>query len=193
MMSFLLCVLLFLAPVKMEHGQFNIVKDGRKIGTEEFTIGMRGTKYVIDGKATIGDATLSSKMELDEKLVPLSYEVANQDGKLEVAVASPVSELKTLVGGQSSSTDFRFPEGGIILDNNLFHHYLILVYRAQMGQKDFSVFVPQDMRVGTAAVRSTGPRNYDIEVGDIKMQATTDAAGSVIRLAVPSANVVVER
>ena len=49
------------------------------------------------------------------------------------------------------------------------------------------------MRVGTATVRSTGPRMYDLQVGDVKMQATTDADGSLIKLTVPGANVVVER
>ena len=49
------------------------------------------------------------------------------------------------------------------------------------------------MSIGTATVRSTGPRTYDLEVGDVKMQATTDADGSLIKLTVPSANVVVER
>ena len=49
------------------------------------------------------------------------------------------------------------------------------------------------MSVGMATVRKTGPRTYDIAVGDIKMQATTDADGSLIKLTVPAANVVVER
>jgi hypothetical protein len=192
-MSVLLSFLLLLAPIKIEHGRFNIVKDGRKIGTDEFTIVMRGSNYLIDGKATIGDVTLASKMELDSKLETVAYEVSNQQGRIRIKVASPVSELQTVVGGENSSTDFRFPEGGVILDNNFFHHYLVLLYRAQMGQTKFAVFVPQDMSVGSAEIRSTGPQTYDIEVGDVKMQATTAADGSLIKLTVPGANVVVER
>jgi hypothetical protein len=192
-MSVLLSFLLLLAPIKIEHGQFNILKDGRKIGTDEFTIVMRGSNYLIDGKATIGDVILASKMELDNKLQTVAYEVSNQQGRIRIKVASPVSELQTVVGDQNSNTDFRFPESGVILDNNFFHHYLVLLYRAQMGQTKFAVFVPQDMSVGSAEVRSTGPRTYDIEVGDVKMQATTAADGSLIKLFVPGANVVVER
>jgi hypothetical protein len=192
-MSVLLSFLLLLAPIKIEHGRFNIVKDGRRIGTDEFTIVMRGSNYLIDGKATIGDVTLASKMELDSKLETVTYEVSNQQGRIRIKVASPVSEIETLVGGETSTTDFRFPESGVILDNNFFHQYLVLLYRAQMGQTKFSVFVPQDMSVGSAEIRSTGPRTYDLEVGDIKMQATTAPDGSLIKLTVPSANVVVER
>jgi len=192
-MSVLLSFLLLFAPVKIEHGRFNIVKDGRKIGVEEFTIVMRGPDYLIDGKATIGDVTISSKMELNNKLELVSYEVANQEGLIRVKVASPLSELQTVSRGESSSTDFRFPDGGVILDNNFFHHYLVLLYRAQMGQTNFSVFVPQDMSVGAAMAQSTGPRTYDLMIGDVKMQATTAADGSLTKLTVPSANVVVER
>jgi hypothetical protein len=131
--------------------------------------------------------------QLDEKLIPVSYEVSNPEGKIRVNVQAPISEVQTVVGGQTSSADFRFPEGGVILDNNFFHHYLVLLYRAQSGQNNFGVFVPQDMSVGSAQIRSTGARTYDLEIGDVRMQATTDAEGSLIKLTVPSANVVVER
>ena len=112
---------------------------------------------------------------------------------MRVKIESPISELQTVVGGETASADFRFPDGGVILDNNFFHHYLVLLYRAQAGQNNFSVFVPQDKSIGTATVRSTGPRAYDIDVGDVKMKATMDAEGKLIKLTVPAANVVVER
>ena len=192
-MSFLLSILLLLAPVKAEHARFNISKDGRKIGTEEFTIAKKGSNYTLEGKATIGDVAISSNMELDEKLVPISYEVANQAGKIRITVAQPTSQIQTVVGKDTSSTDFRFPAGAAILDNNLFHHYVILLYRAQMGETNIPVVVPLDMSIASAVVRSTGPRSYELQVGDIKMQANTDADGSLVKLTIPGANVVVER
>jgi hypothetical protein len=193
-MSVLLSLVLLLAPVKAEHGQFNIMKDGKKIGAEEFTLSKTGSGYSLEGKTTIGDLTITSQMELDDKLAPASYTVSSKEGTIRVKVASPISELQTAVNGHASaSADFRFPDGGVILDNNFFHHYLILLYRVHTGLNTFPVFVPQDMRVGSATVRSTGPRTYDLEVGDVKLQGTTDADGRLIRLTVPSANVVVER
>jgi hypothetical protein len=193
MTSLVLILLLLFAPIKAEQGRFNIVKDGKRVGTEEFAITQKGSHYVVDGKATIGDLVISSKMEVDENLVPIFYEVSNREGKIRVNIMPPVSELQTVVGGETSSVDFRFPDGGVILDNNFFHHYLILLYRAQTGQTNFGVFVPQDMRVGSAIVRNTGPRAYDLEIGDVKMQATTNADGGLIKLSVPAANVVIER
>jgi hypothetical protein len=192
-MNVLLSLLLLLAPVKIEHGRFTITKDGKKIGTDDFTVARRGSNYVIDGKVTIGDLTISSEMELDEKLAVVSYEASSREGAIRVKVASPVSELQTVLGKDTSSADFRFPNGGVILDNNFFHHYLILLYRVQAGQNNFSVFVPQNMSIGDGTVRSTGPGTYDLEVGDVKMQATTAADGSLVKLTVPAAKVVVER
>ena len=192
-MNVFLSLLLLLAPVKIEQGRFNIIKDGRKIGTEEFTVAKRESNYSISGRTTIGDLTITSKMELNDKLIPISYEASSSEGTIRVKVGNPLSELETVVGRETSSADFRFPEAGVILDNNFFHHYLVLMYRVQSGQTNFQVFVPQDTRVGTASVRPTGPRSYSLEVGDVKMQATTDADGSLLKLSVPGANVVVER
>jgi hypothetical protein len=49
------------------------------------------------------------------------------------------------------------------------------------------------MRVGSATVRNTGPLAYDLEIGDVKMQATTNADGALTKLTAPAANVVIER
>jgi hypothetical protein len=185
--------MLLLAPLKAEHGQFNIMQDGKKIGTEEFTLSKAGTGYSLEGKTTIGDMTMSSQMELNDKLVPISYTASSKEGTIRVKVMSPISELQTVVNGETSSADFRFPEGGVILDNNFFHHYLILLYRVQAGLNTFPVFVPHDTSVGSATIRSTGPHTFDLEVGNVTLQATTDADGSLIKLTVPSAKVVVER
>jgi len=193
-MTFFLSLLLLAAPaIKTEHGRFNIVKDGRSIGTDEFTVSRHESNYVLESKTTIGDQTMTSRLEVTEKLVPVSYELKTSGGTTRVNIMSPLSELQTVVNGKTETANFRFPENGAILDNNLFDHYLILMYRVQNGQTDFPIFVPQDRRLGNATVHSSGPRTYDLAIGDVKMQATVDADGALRKLAVPAANVVVER
>src|SRR5262249_17528027 len=128
-----LLLVLLPAPVKVEHGRFNVVKEGRKVGTDDFTISRHNSNYVLDSKLMIGDMTISSRMELTEKLIPVSYEVSSADGTIKVNVGSPLSELQTVVKGETSSADFRFPDSGVILDNNIFDHYLMLMYRVQSG------------------------------------------------------------
>jgi hypothetical protein len=193
-MNLLLSLLLLAAPaIKTEYGRFNIIKDGKTIGTDEFTISRHESNYVLEGKTTIGDMTITSRIEVTEKLIPVSYESKSAGGTIRVSIASPVSELQTIVNGETSSANFRFPEDGVILDNNIFDHYLLLMYRVQAGQTSFAVFVPQDRRLGGATVKSTGPRTYELQIGDVKMQATVDADGTLTKLSVPAANVVVER
>lgn len=190
-MSILLGLALLLAPVKPETGHFTIYQDGKRIGTEDFSVAPRQQGFLVEGRTSIGDVNISSRMELDGKLIPTAYEYSSRQGTIRVKIASPLSELS--VGGGGNPVDFRFPEGGVILDNNFFHHYLILLYRAQAAQNSFAVFVPQDMNVGTVTVRASGARTYDVDTGDVKLQATTDSDGRLIRLVVPDAKVVVER
>jgi hypothetical protein len=193
-MSILLGLALLLAPIKPETGHFTIYQDGKRIGTEDFSVAPRQQGYLVEGRTSIGDVNISSRMELDEKLIPTTYEYSSRQGTIRVKIATPLSELS--IGGGENSMDFRFPEGGVILDNNFFHHYLILLYRAQavqVAQNMFAVFVPQDMKVGTVTVRTIGARTYDLDTGDVKLQATTDQDGRLIRLVVPDAKVVVER
>jgi hypothetical protein len=192
-MNLLLPLVLLLAPIKAETGQFNIVQEGRKIGTEQYTITKVQEGYRVEGRTNIGDLNISSRMDLNDKLLPTFYEYSTKEGTIRVRVNEPLSEFESTAAGQTESIDFRFPERGIILDNNFFHHFLILLYRQEAGERMFSVFVPQDMRVGSATIRSTGPRNFDLDVGDVKLQATTDGEGRLIRLAVPDAKVVIER
>src|SRR5213594_1241801 len=192
-MIILLSLGLLLAPIKTENGRFTIYQDGKRIGTEDFSVVQRQQGYLVEGRTSIGEVKISSRMELNEKLTPTFYEYSDSRNTIRVKIENPISELETTISGKSSSADFRFPEGGVILDNNFFHHYLILLYRVQAGQSSFSVFVPHDLRVGAATVRPAGPRTYNLDVGEVKLQATIDAEGSLMKLAVPAANVVVQR
>src|SRR6266850_3117119 len=192
-MSILLSLALLLAPIKTENGHFTIYQDGKRIGSEDFSVTQHQQGYLVEGRTSIGELKISSRMELNEKLAPTSYEYSDSRNTIRVKIESPVSELETTVSGKSSTADFRFPEGGVILDNNFFHHYLILLYRVQPLQTFFPVFVPQDVRVGSVSVRVTGARTYDLEAGEVKLRATTDADGRLVRLEVPEKKVVVER
>ena len=190
-----LALLLALAPVVPESGRFTIRQDGRTIGTERFTIQSTPSGYRVEGRTELNGTpnAITSRMELDNNLNPTSYEYSNGNGSIRIKVQAPSSELTIVNQGSESSTDFKFPDSGSILDNNFFHHYILLLYRIRGADQTFSVFVPQDMQVGQAHVRSTGNRTYAVEVGDVKLEATVDGEGRLQRLSVPSAKVVVER
>jgi hypothetical protein len=165
------------------------------VGTEEFSVRSQNKGFVLEGRTKLdGDPeTLTSRMELDENLNPTSYEYTHGKGTIRIKVGSESSELTVVENGQPSTTNFRFPKGALIVDNNFFHHYLMLLYRVKGTDESFPIFVPQDMQVGQAKVHKTATRTYALEVGDVNLQATVDEAGKMLRLEVPSAKVVVER
>ena len=191
----ILTALLLLPPVVPESGRFTIRQNGQVIGTEEFSVRAAGKGFLAEGRTRLeGDPDpLVCKMELDENLIPTSYEYSHGKGTIRIRVDSQSSELTVVEGGESSSTNFRYPRGASIIDNNFFHHYLLLLYRIKGNEETFPIFVPQDMQVGQARIKRTATRMYELEVGDVKIETTVDAAGRLLRLSVPAANVVVER
>lgn len=152
--------------------------------------------YSVEGRTRLdGDTTtLTSRMELDENLVPTTYEYSRGGkGSIRVKVDSKASELIINENGKDSDTNFHYPPGASIVDNNFFHHYVVLLYRVKSAEQSLAIFVPQDMQVGLAKVKSSGKNTYALEVGAVKLEATVDDQGRLLRLAVPSAKVVVER
>jgi hypothetical protein len=197
MIASILAGLLLLAPIVTESGRFTIKQNGKTIGTEEFSIRAKDKGYTVEGRTRLdGDtATLTSRMELDENLVPTTYEYSRGGkGSIRVKVDTKASsELIITENGKDSDTNFHYPPGASIVDNNFFHHYLILLYRVKSAEQSLAIFVPQDMQVGLAKVKSTGKDTYALEVGAVKLEATVDESGRLLRLAVPAAKVVVER
>lgn len=192
----IVATVLLLAPVVTESGKFTIKQNGRVIGTEEFSVRTREKGYTVEGRTKLNadPNTLTSKMELDQNLVPVSYEYSNGKGTIRIVVDQQrSSELTIVENKQESSTNFRFPPGAAIVDNNFFHHYLILLYRVNSADQLFPIFVPQDMQVGLAKVKAGANHTYSLEVGAVKLEATVDDSGRLLRLSVPESKVVVER
>lgn len=196
-MNFLFAFFLLLAPVKVETGHFTIYQDGKKIGTEDFSIGQRPGGYLAQGHTQIEVNNerfdLQSRMELNEKLLPTFYELQSKGSVLRMKIGNPLTELEYTADGKTEPQDIRFPADGAIIDDNFFHHYLVLLYRIGLGETTIPTFVPQQLTLGTLTVRPTGRQSFELETSNVKMNATTDSDGRLIRLSVPDAKVVVER
>jgi hypothetical protein len=198
-MNVLLSLLLIVSPaVKTESARFNVLQDGKRIGSEEFSIAARGSGYIAEGRTRISSGgqslDLRSRMDLDAQLRPTYYEVESKGNLIRLRIAQPVSELEVSVQGKAEPVDVRFPADGAILDDNFFHHYLILVYRAALtATTSVPTMVPQQRTLGNVNIRAGANNTYEIETSNLRITATADADGRLIRLVVPDAKVVVER
>ena len=198
-MNALLSLMLVLAPLRTETGKFTIYQDGKKIGTEQFTITPRTGGYIVEGHTVITDASqkadLKSHMELNDALKPTLYQFDSTVGSIRLKIDSPTSDFEYTIQGEKHSDDVRFPEDGVIIDTNFFHHYAILLYRigAKPGSTTIPAFAPQELQLGPLTVRNLGNNIHEMDSGNLKVNATTDKEGRLIRLVVPDAKVVVER
>jgi len=192
----LTATLLLLGPVTLESSKFTITQDGKKVGSEQFTISARREGgYIAEAKIQLlGESTVqSSRMELDEKLKPISYEYTRGKGAIRLRIAQPLTAYETESDGKKSSIDIKFPENAAIVDNNFFSHYLLLLYKVGEAGGELPIFVPQDIQLGLAIVKPKGSNVYELNIGYITMEATTDKNGKLMKLTSPGSKVVVER
>ena len=196
-MSTLPLILTLLLPVQLESARFTVFVAGSKIGTEDFTISKRGDGFLALGRTRLeveGETVdAESRMELDAELNPISYEYRSADRVIQVTIGEVLTEVEYTVGGQRTPYDIRFPDGAMIVDDNFFHHYLLLLYRENLNQSGVPVFVPQQMTLGTIGVRELEDRTYELDSNNLKLRATLDENRRMLRLVLGDSNVVVER
>jgi hypothetical protein len=198
-MNLLLMLLLLMPAIRPETGKFTIYQDGRKLGTEEFTITPQQTGYVIEGRTVLAspaqNVDLKSRMELNLALEPTAYEFQSKGNFIKLRIGEPTSELEYTLDGKKQTDDVRFPKDASIIDTNFFHHYAVLLYRvgAAAGKMTISAVIPQQLEIGALTVTNLGNNTFEIDSGNLKVIATTDKEGRLIRLTVPDAKVVVER
>ena len=196
-MSIVPLLLSLLFSVQLESARFQILVEGRNVGTEEFSIGRNGegyiarahTRLVVDGTALDAE----SRMELDQELNPISYEYRSGAKIIRVDIGDELAAVEFIVDGHSTPYDVRLPAGAMIIDDNFFHHYLLLLYKAGESGGRVPVFVPQQMTLGTLVVDPSGDNTFELDSDSLRLRATTDANGRMLQLDLLNANVVVRR
>ena len=190
-------VLLLVLPLQVENSSFTVTVNGERIGTEEFSIIRNGDGFLATGRTRLelNDQSIDarSRMELDERFNPIKYEYRSGNQVLNVEIEDQVAEIEYTVDGQRTPYDVRFPLGGTIIDDNFFHHYMLLLYRLGDAGGTVPVFVPQQMTLGSIEVNQVGDQAYELDSENIRLLATTDEDGRLLRLVLVDSNIVVER
>lgn len=179
------------------NGEFTISIDGQKIGTEEFSISRTADGFVATGRTRLRvggeNVDAESRMELDRDLNPVSYEFRSGSRSLQMKIGDPATDVRVSVDGEVTSYQILFPPGAVIVDDNFFHHYALLMERVGEEGGEVEVFVPQHLTVGTVEVRPAGDRTFDLITENLSLRASTDGEGRLVRLVGLDSNVLVER
>ena len=151
-------------PVKVDDGGvFVISLAGRPVGSERFTIHSSLGRVEARGEIRL-DIEQNAKavslqsfpdLVLDSQLHPLTYtwnQKGPQSSRLEVDFRGALAKARyTTISGSEDDRDFALPPDVMVLDDNVIHHYELIIARFLAtggGKQTFRVFVPQEALPG---------------------------------------------
>ncbi len=165
------------APAQLDpsdRGTFELFTAGKSVGTEKFEI--KSGREQVEAQAEIHlrleqggkflDLKTTPSLVLDPQLRPLSYswsQKGSQSSQLSIDFrSSPARSNYKNVRGEDEKRDFKLPKDVAVLDDNVLHHYQLLLDRydpATNGKQTFQAFVPQEALPGVVTVEAaaSGP------------------------------------
>jgi hypothetical protein len=154
-----------------DSGVFELSLAGKPIGTESFEI--RSSAQEVEARAEIHlrvkqdgktiDVKTYPDLVLDTQLQPLTYtwkQKGTQSSQLEVDFrVSPAQTRYKTVNGQEDLRTFALPKDVVVVDDNVVHHYQLVVGRYRLtggGERTFKAFIPQEALPGDLSVQEVG-------------------------------------
>jgi hypothetical protein len=197
-----------------DKGKFRITINGQPVGTEEFEIAASGNTWLEHSSMTAhapgsADVKSTGQLRLTADGSPVRYDWAAEALKKatgSVDFDNGTAKCSADLGKPTPlRKDFKFTSPVIaVLDNNLYYQFAILarLYDWKTGGKQtFPVLIPQDMVPGSISVESLGQEQagngrYEalrVSSPDLEIMLYLDGSHRMMRLEVPSSNVVIER
>jgi hypothetical protein len=198
----------------LDEGSFSITVSGERVGREDFRIrstpGATGPEIVATANVSYATRRILAQMRADSAGAPSRYLIEVKDGQtVEERVDGSVfrgrvsARLKNSRG--ESASEFVASPGALVVDDDVFHHYYFITRRpGPVGP--VSVIVPRrntqvTMRVSDAGTEkltiggsTLDARHYSIaDPGGADREVWADAAGRLLKVAIPSKGVVALR
>jgi hypothetical protein len=198
----------------LDEGSFSITVSGERVGREDFRIrstpGTAGPEIVATANVSYATRRILAQMRADSAGVPSRYVIEVKDGQtVEERVDGSVfrgrvsARLKNSRG--ESANEFVASPGALVIDDDVFHHYYFVTRRPNPGGP-VSVIVPRrntqvTMRVADAGTEkltiggsTLDARHFTIaDPGGANREVWADAAGRLLKVAIPSKGVVALR
>jgi hypothetical protein len=154
-----------------DKGTFVLDLAGHQYGNEKFSIQSVEGKIQAEGETQLREGsdrhtdviTTFSKLVLNSALEPLTYSWSTQKPKkysLLVDFTAPMARSQLhQPDGKDDIREFQLTRDVVILDNNVIHHYQLLVDRFNRtagGKQTFKAFIPQAALPGVLTVQDAG-------------------------------------
>jgi hypothetical protein len=198
-----------------DEGSFNVLVGGQPVGTEKFRIrdqrdrieaeSQSDLRVVQDGQRQ--EFQVTAKLTMASDLRPLTYSWSQKgpyNSKIDADFRSSPAKLRyKTISGETDDREFELPQTTVILDDNVLHHYQLVVAlyrRTAGGRQAFQAFVPQGALPGVLIVESQGKEQVDFGSGPrqlerlavstdlLQIEVWVDEQGRVQRLRAPAAN-----
>jgi hypothetical protein len=197
-----------------DKGRLRITINGQKVGSEDFEISAAGDAWVAHSSTTAHapggpEIKATGQLKLSADGTPIRYDWSAEAQKKatgSVDFAGGTAKCSADLGAALPlRKDFVFTSPRIaVLDNNLYYQFGLLarLYDWKTGGKQtFPVVIPQDMVPGTISVESLGPQQagnakfeaMKVSSPDLEIMLYVDGNHRMMRLEVPSSNVIIER
>ncbi len=198
----------------VDEGSFTIVREGERVGREDFSIrsapSANGRVLVAQGNSVTGGRRIAPALNADTTGFPSRYQLeVRVDGRVVESVSGQVSrnhyEARTLRADGESAREFRLPSGTVIADDDVLHQLWFIVRRG-VGVT-VPVLVPRRSVVEMVRVEFAGVERLTIDNREIlarhlvlttqgsgvSRDAWVDTGGRLLKAAIPSLKIVAVR
>ena len=199
-------------------GVFDILADGKRVGTERFEIRASESGWVVAGELQLqapgGDKmTETSSLTLNSSLYPTYYERTQKSprsGKLTVQFSPNETLLEmTASEGDPYQQIFYLPRNDLaVLDTNFFHQFTLLLrlYNHERGMaQPLNVFIPQEALPGIVNLQYIARENvpsgettvaldhFQAVTDELEMEIWATPQGAIQRISIPQASLEIVR
>jgi len=203
-----------------ESGTFRIYFGGAEIGQEKFQIIESGssvkasaeTRLTIEREKEKVSFLIRPVLEFSRFFEPVSYEIGQESGpnktKARITFKGAKSDAIYESGKETDARQIDLQKDVLVLDDNVFHQYIILAKRydfAKGGIQEFSAFVPQQFIAGGVSISDKGIEAVQVlnqnlklqhllvDTGELQISLWLDDRHNLRKLAVPKSGVEVIR
>jgi hypothetical protein len=203
-----------------DQGSFKILFNGEQIGEEKFQIVADASHFkafaeirlTVEREKDRATFTIKPTLQFTKAFEPISYQVIQESGsnrmRAQVNFKPGRSEAVYETEQQKDPREIELKSDVLVLDDNVFHHYILLAKRYDFlkgGVQEFSAFIPQQFLAGSISVEDKGMEKVTlggstvplqhlfVDSGELQFSLWLNERHELLKISVPKSNVDVVR